>query len=69
MKHQWCEPSSTQDSEITISIGNHMDEGVIWEKITQQQKNCMRRSRVLFELFYISAFFSQNRTLIHAITY
>ena len=33
-----------------ISIGNRMDESAIWEKIERQQKNCMKRSRVLFEL-------------------
>ena len=37
-----------------ICIGNHMDESVIWEKIARQQKNCTRRSRVLFELLYVS---------------
>ena len=26
-----------------ISIGNHMDESAIWEKIAWQQKNCTRR--------------------------
>ena len=33
-----------------ICIGNRMDESAIWEKFARQQKNCMRRSRVLYEL-------------------
>ena len=36
--------------DYTVSIGNRMDESAIWEKIARQQKNCTRRSRVLFEL-------------------
>ena len=37
-------------SYTLVCIGNRMDESAIWEKIAWQQKNCMRRSRVLFEL-------------------
>ena len=35
---------------ILICIGNHVDEGAIWEKIARQQENYTRRSRALFEL-------------------
>ena len=41
---------------INISIGNHMDESVISEKIALQQKNCTRQSRVLFELLQVQIF-------------
>ena len=41
---------------MTISIGNCMDESAIWEKIARQQKNCTRRSRVLFELLEVQIF-------------
>ena len=35
--------------------GNHMGESSIWEKNVMVIENCMRLSRVLFELLYVSA--------------
>ena len=38
------------EQSLLISIGNHMDDSAIWEKIAWEQENCTWQSRVLFEL-------------------